>query len=205
MLKRGSIFFRFYTFFIVLGSTDSITYTVNMLTLQRMLKNTQILWYNNQTIPAPYRRCPMSETEKIVTKTFQAGETILTEGDSGKHVYLIISGSVEIYKATGGNRQLLNTLGSGEIFGEMGILTNEPRYATVISAEESRLIVVHDKAFQAALLNDKLPIIKPLTKQLASRFREVELQNQENLKRIAHLENELSYARKKLLEYELKP
>jgi hypothetical protein len=64
--------------------------------------------------------------------------------------------------------------------------------------------VVQDKTFQAALLNDKLPIIKPLTKQLANRFREVELQNQEHLRRIQHLEEELSYAREKLLEYELK-
>ena len=49
----------------------------------------------------------------------------------------------------------------------------------------------------------KMPIIKPLIMQLVERFRNVETQNHEHLKRINHLENELSYAREKLLNYEL--
>lgn len=145
----------------------------------------------------------MDENKKIMTKTYQAGEIIINEGDRGKHVYLIINGSVEIYKTVNGNRQLLNTINSGEIFGEMGLLTNEPRYATVVAAEETRLIMVLDKTFHSALFNNKLPIIKPLTKQLVLRFKEVEKQNQQNMKRIEHLENELAYARERLLAYEL--
>ena len=146
----------------------------------------------------------MDEAATIITKTYQAGEIIFNEGEHGKHVYLIISGMVEIYKTVNGNRQLLNTIGSGDIFGEMGLLTNEPRYATVVTTEETRLIMVKDKTFHNALLNDKLPIIKPLTKQLVQRFKEAENQNQLHLKRIQHLEDELSYARERLLAYELK-
>lgn len=145
----------------------------------------------------------MGEIERLTTKTYQPGEVIFHEGDPGKHVYLIVSGSVEIYKTVGDKRQLLNTIGSGEIFGEMGLVSDEPRFATVIAADECRLIMVQDKAFHLALVNDKMPIIKPLVKQLVERFRKVEIQNHEYLKRIDHLENELSYAREKLLNHEL--
>ena len=145
----------------------------------------------------------MAETERLTTQTFQPGEVIFHEGDPGRHVYLIVSGSVEIYKTVGDQRQLLNTIGSGEIFGEMGLVSNEPRFATVIAAEDCRLIMVQDKAFHLALVNEKMPIIKPLISQLVERFRKVEIQNHEYIKRIDHLENELSYAREKLLNYEL--
>lgn len=145
----------------------------------------------------------MGETERLTTQTYQPGEVIFHEGDPGKHVYLIVSGSVEIYKTVADQRQLLNTIGSGEIFGEMGLVSNEPRFATVIAAEDCRLIMVQDKAFHLALVNEKMPIIKPLISQLVERFRTVETQNYDYLKRIQHLENELSYAREKLLNYEL--
>jgi CRP-like cAMP-binding protein len=145
----------------------------------------------------------MGETERLTTQTYRQGEVIFHEGDPGEHVYLIINGSVQIYKTVGDTRQLLNTIGSGEIFGEMGLVSNEPRFATVVAAEDCRLIKVQDKAFHLALVNEKMPIIKPLIMQLVERFRNVEMQNHEYLKRINHLENELSYAREKLLDHEL--
>ena len=145
----------------------------------------------------------MGESERLTTQTYEQGEVIFHEGDQGEYVYLIISGSVGIYKTVGDQRQLLNTIGSGEIFGEMGLVSNEPRFATVIAAEDCRLIKVQDKAFHKSLVNEKMPIIKPLIMQLVERFRNVEIQNQEYLKRINHLENELSYAREKLLNHEL--
>ena len=145
----------------------------------------------------------MADSERLTTQTYQKGEVIFHEGDLGNHVYLIVNGSVEIYKSVGEQRQLLNTIGSGEIFGEMGLVSDEPRFATVIAADDCRLIMVQDKAFQQALVNEKMPIIKPLIKQLVERLKNVELQSHEHLKRISHLENELSYAREKLLKFEL--
>ena len=144
----------------------------------------------------------MNETEKIMTRTYQPGETIISEGDCGKQVFLIITGSAEIYKTAGKNRQLLNTIGSGEIFGEMGPLTNEPRYASVVAAEQTRLIIVQDKTFHNALLNDKLPIIKPLTKQLATRLKDAETINQELIAQIEKLEKKVTSMQKKLSKYE---
>jgi len=145
----------------------------------------------------------MGESDRLTTQAYKKGEVIFHEGDEGNHVYLIVNGSVDIYKTVGEQRQLLNTIGSGEIFGEMGLVSSEPRFATVIAAEDCRLIMVQDKAFHLALVNEKMPIIKPLIKQLVERFRNVEMKNYEYLKRINHLEEELAYAREKLLNHEL--
>jgi len=135
----------------------------------------------------------MGESGQIITRTYQPGETIIREGEPGNHVFLIISGSVDVYKTVEGNRQLITVLGSGEIFGEMGPLTNEPRFATVVSAEETRLIMVQDQTFHNALLNDRLPIIKPLAKQLVLRLKAAECLLQESQKRIKQLEAELAH------------
>jgi CRP-like cAMP-binding protein len=133
----------------------------------------------------------MDEPVKITTRTCHPGEIIFREGDRSKEVFLIISGSVEISKRKSNNRKLINRLGGGEIFGEMGPLTNEPRYATVTAAEKTRLIVVNNKAFYRALINDRMPIIKPLALQLVQRLKDVEEQHQKSLERIQQLEDQL--------------
>lgn len=136
----------------------------------------------------------MSESEKITTRTCQAGEIIFNQGDTGRHMYLILNGSVEIYKTIDGRRQSISRLGSGEIFGEMGLLTDEPRCATAAAVEPTRLIVVNDQAFSNALLNNRLPIIKPLTRQLVLRLKESEAMLQESRQRVGQLERELAFS-----------
>lgn len=138
----------------------------------------------------------MDEPVKITTRTCHQGEIIFKEGDRSEEVFLILSGSVVISKRTSSNRQMINRLGGGEIFGEMGPLTNEPRYATVTASEKTRLIVVNSNAFYRALVNDQMPIIKILAQQLVQRLKEVEEQHQKSLARIQELENQLIKAYK---------
>lgn len=138
----------------------------------------------------------MHEAEKITTRTCLPGEVVFREGDQSKEVFLILSGSVEVTKQTSSDSQLINTLRGGEIFGEMGSLTNEPRCATVTASEKTRLIVVNNKSFSRALINDQMPIIRPLAQQLVERLKEVEAQHQKSLERIKDLEEQLIRAHK---------
>ena len=128
----------------------------------------------------------------IITRTCGANEIIFHQGETGRHVYLILTGTVEIYKTIDGRRQLVSRLGSGEIFGELCLLINEPRCATAVAVEQTRLIVVGEQPFNNALLNSKLPIVKPLTKQLAYRLKETDAMLQESQRRIRQLELELT-------------
>lgn len=145
----------------------------------------------------------MNVNDPITTKIFKAKDIIMEEGDKGHYVYLIISGSVDIFRTKNGSPELVATMSSGDILGEMGILANEPRNATAIAREDSKVVMIRDHTLHSALLNDKLPIIKPLTKQLVLRCKDIEKKNNENLLRIEKLEEELLILKSQLLQHTL--
>ncbi len=142
----------------------------------------------------------MNNNDTITTRIYKADEIIMEEGEKGNHVYLIISGSVKIFKRTENKPQSIATLSSGDIIGEMGILTNEPRNATAVALEESKVVLIRDHTLHSALLNDKLPIIKPLTKQLVLRCKDIEESNKRNLEKINKLEIEVAELKEQLLQ-----
>lgn len=77
-----------------------------------------------------------SELEKIspqlVAKQFPAGETIIYRGDPGQSMYILVEGSVAVTLTNDeGVEYTVAELGQGEIFGEMALLTGEPRSANV--------------------------------------------------------------------------
>ena len=145
----------------------------------------------------------MMNKETLITRDFKAGETILHEGETGEHIYLIISGSVQIFKDHRKSRQPIAVLSSGEILGEIGILSNEPRSATAVALEDTKVVMVNDRILHAALKDKRFPLIRPLTKQLVSRLKEFEQQNMIHLQRIERLETELQTMRERLLPLDL--
>jgi len=70
-------------------------------------------------------------------KRFSPGELIVEEGRTGNGLYAIISGNVEAVKALGTEQErTVNRLGPGEVFGEMALLGEWPRTATVRAIDE---------------------------------------------------------------------
>jgi len=76
-------------------------------------------------------------------KTFSAGQIIFNEGQPGDVMYVIMDGTVDILV----NAKLLNTLGPGEILGEMALVDAEPRSATAIAKTDCKLVPVDQKRF----------------------------------------------------------
>ena len=66
---------------------------------------------------------------EVPTRSFAPGDTIFKEGDHGDEFFVIVSGEVEIRS---GSRRL-ETLGPKGIFGEMALIDDSPRSATVIA------------------------------------------------------------------------
>jgi len=75
-------------------------------------------------------------------KTFGAGETIVREGEKGDAAYIIVAGSCEIQKEMPSGTETLQIIGPGAVFGEMAILTEGPRTATVVAVEPTTVMVV---------------------------------------------------------------
>ena len=82
------------------------------------------------------------DLEKLATfafsKSFGPGETIIEEGRTGNGLYVIASGRVEVVKGLDTeNPQHIATLGAGEFFGEMALLGEWPRSASVRTLEDT--------------------------------------------------------------------
>ena len=70
-------------------------------------------------------------------KSFGPGELIVEEGRTGNGMYAIISGNVEAVKALGTEQErTVNRLGAGEVFGEMALLGEWPRTASIRAVDE---------------------------------------------------------------------
>jgi ATP-binding cassette, subfamily B, bacterial HlyB/CyaB len=69
-------------------------------------------------------------------KDYAANEPIIREGDAGDAFYLLRSGSARVIKESNGHK-VLNRLKAGDSFGELALLTGQPRAATIIADESS--------------------------------------------------------------------
>ncbi|HUU30180.1 MAG TPA: cyclic nucleotide-binding domain-containing protein [archaeon] len=89
-----------------------------------------------------------------IKKTFKPGNPIIRENTLGNTAYIIESGNVEVSKNIGRQRIVLSRLGKGEIFGEMCLIDDSPRSATVTALEDTTVTVLSKNHFQQVLLEN---------------------------------------------------
>lgn len=112
-------------------------------------------------VPALLRRVEifrtLSEEERdavasrMEVRRYRAGEALFKEGDPSDGLYVVHSGEVGIFTEVGGHGRILARLGPGECFGEMSLLTGEPRSTSVYATLDSELLFLKDAAFEALL------------------------------------------------------
>jgi hypothetical protein len=76
----------------------------------------------------------------LVRKVAKAGEVIVEEGEPGDSMFIVSTGEVEASVEKNGERVVVATLKDGDFFGEMAILTGEPRTATVTATKSTELL-----------------------------------------------------------------
>lgn len=77
--------------------------------------------------------------------TFQAGQVIFKEGDTGDVMYAVLDGEVEIWV---GDKKV-DTLTADDIFGEMALIDGGPRSATALAKTTCKVMPVSEKRFNA--------------------------------------------------------
>lgn len=96
---------------------------------------------------------------------FAAGETVFQEGDVGDYLYLIIEGEVEVFREGPDQTEIvLNRLGAGEYFGEMALVSNAPRNATIRTLTPVDAVTMERMDFTT--LNMYLPELKQNVEQV---------------------------------------
>jgi len=107
------------------------------------------------------------------------GDVLCEEGDPGEYLYMIVEGEAEVRKG----RKVLTRLEPGEVFGEMSLLTGEPRSATIIARTPMSLYQL-DKEHFGDVLSWSPHMAWSLSRALARRLRattESRMQIEQNL------------------------
>jgi len=107
--------------------------------------------------------------ETRFTRTFKAGEVVFREGEAGHTMFVVRTGQVRICKHVRAGERTLATLGPGEFFGEMAVLTGRPRTATAVAAEQVTLLELDEKRFDA-MIHAQAEIAVRILKKLARRL-----------------------------------
>jgi hypothetical protein len=80
-------------------------------------------------------------------ETFEPGQIIFHQGDEGQCAYFIRSGEVEVLQGAGVEQKVIAKLSSGQYFGEMALINNAPRNATVRASAKSTVAVLGKQNF----------------------------------------------------------
>lgn len=113
--------------------------------------------------------------ERMRRLDFTAGEAIFHQGADGDSLYVIERGQVGVRVEVDGSSAEVATLGPGDVFGEMSLLTGEPRTATCTARTEVRCWIVDRAAFET-LLADRPQLLESLSATLAARQSALEAQ-----------------------------
>ncbi|MCP4252897.1 MAG: cyclic nucleotide-binding domain-containing protein [Candidatus Scalindua sp.] len=114
---------------------------------------------------------------KDVGKEFPKGTILFKEGDDGKEMYLINSGEIKLSRKTPQGDIILAKLGFGEFFGEMSVITNQPRTVTAVTETDCRLNIITKEVLETLVAGKPLvalSILKKLMFRLESAYNLIE-------------------------------
>jgi CRP/FNR family cyclic AMP-dependent transcriptional regulator len=106
----------------------------------------------------------------MVTRTYQKNSIIINEGDEANALFIIISGEVQVFLSNADGREIIiNTQGAGDHFGELALLDDAPRSASVITTEKSSIGVISKPDFRNVVERHSelaLKLIRELTRRV---------------------------------------
>ncbi len=116
---------------------------------------------------------------QVATRQFPKNSVVVTQGDETDSLYVIIEGKVDVFLQNDkGKEIIINTLSECDTFGELAPLGGIPRQASIITTEESLMVVISRLVFMDTLLtkpaismriiDQLIDLIKDLTEEVSS-------------------------------------
>ena len=113
-------------------------------------------------------------TSMVTRKTFARGTTIISAGGPTDSLYIIISGRLKVMMSDDEGREvILAILGSNEFFGEMSLVDDSPRSASVVAIESCELLSLSKRDFNKCL-EDNFEMAMTVMRGLVKRLREAD-------------------------------
>jgi len=113
-------------------------------------------------------------TSLVSRKSFPRHATIISAGDTTDNLYVIISGRLKVMMSDDEGREvILAIMGAGEFFGEMGLLDDSPRSATVVTLESCELLTLSKHDFKKRL-EENFELTMTVMRELVKRLRDAD-------------------------------
>ncbi len=119
-----------------------------------------------QLAPEDLQRVAMTATEQL----YPNGEALVHEGDLGDELIVIVEGRVRVVHGEGADAQLIRTYSAGDHIGELAVLTDRPRAATVIADDGDVRGLVIDGAALRSILRERPDAAMAMLATLADRL-----------------------------------
>jgi CRP-like cAMP-binding protein len=111
-----------------------------------------------KTVPL-LSQCSKKELDQVALVAdeldVREGTVLTKEGDSGREFFLLVEGAAEVRR----NGRRVNTMQAGDFFGEIALVSDRPRTATVTMTSSGRVLVLTDRAFRELMRT--MPSIQP--------------------------------------------
>jgi NTE family protein len=110
--------------------------------------------------------------EHLQTVTLAAGQTLMAQGDAGDAMYIVVRGRLRAYVKDGAEAppRMVREMSRGQVIGEMSLITDEPRTATIVAVRDSTLVRL-DKARFLQLASKHAQVALAMTRQIIQRLR----------------------------------
>ncbi|MCD4739518.1 MAG: cyclic nucleotide-binding domain-containing protein [Anaerolineae bacterium] len=110
-------------------------------------------------------------SERFVEREYEAAEVIVSQGKGGEGFFVIVTGGAKVVRETlDGDKVVVNEFAAGDYFGELALLDEGPRTASVVATAPTSCLVLTRWDFLGLLKNDAA-IAVAILQELAKRFR----------------------------------
>ena len=113
----------------------------------------------------------------VTRRSAPRNTTIMAGGDPTDSLYIVLSGRLKVMMSDAdGKEVILSILGPGEFFGEMGLIDDEPRSATVVTIEPCELLAITKRDFKNCLAQNfdmAMAVMRGLVRRLREADRKI--------------------------------
>ena len=128
-----------------------------------------------------FASCPDEQlhtlTPVVARKSVARGAVVLAAGDLTDSLYIVLSGRLKVMMSdTEGKEVILSILGPGEFFGEMGLIDDSPRSASVVAIEPCELLSISKRDFKQSLAENfemSMAVMRGLVRRLRDADRKI--------------------------------
>ncbi|MGP0071873.1 MAG: cyclic nucleotide-binding domain-containing protein, partial [Bryobacteraceae bacterium] len=132
-------------------------------------------WTLHLLFPPDLAQTKLEPESGIQNQHFEAGDVVFQQGDLGDSVYVIEAGECDVLQQSDGSQKLLATLKAGDYFGEMALLSDQSRNATIRARTAMNVLIIPKEDFNK--LRHSVPAFGEVFRALAERRGESQAQS----------------------------